>query len=153
MISLLLANTSSAAAGGGGHGGSGEVSVSVTYPPQTTHLFPNASASLPGGGSTTATASIIYNAVTVYGQAKTSLSSSVPYTYSICAEATQLYKDGAPLGGAGQQCKAGSGGAIIYSTKTVNQVPYGHTWRADTYHRVSSSSFNWPVNLTVSANL
>jgi hypothetical protein len=148
VMSLLFANTSSVAAGDGD--GSGEVSVSATYPPRDPRF---ASRSLPGGGSATATASIIYNAVKVDGKAVTSLSSGVTLTYSICAQTVQVYRDGVPKGGAGMVCKSGSGGASISSVKTVSGVPYGHAYRADTYHQVSSATFNWPINLTVSANL
>lgn len=146
VISLLFANTTSVAAGGGK--GSGEVSVSVTYPPQGT----DASKSLPGGGYATATAQLAWSASAMTGTAKTSLSSGVAYTYSICATATQMYKNGAPQGGAVQKCGSYSGGGSVSSKKTV-YVPsvYGITWKLDTDHGVSRPGFGWYPSLTVYA--
>lgn len=154
MASLLFATPSNVAAGGGKDGGSGEISVSVTYPPQARGgISPLATKSMPGGGYAVATASIIYNAISASGKATTSLSSGVTLTFSICAQTVQVYKDGVPKGGTGMSCKAGSGGASISTTKTVYEIPYGHTWRADTYHQVSSATFGWYPSLTVTASL
>jgi len=131
-----------------GYRGSGEISVSATYPPDGT----DAVKSLPGGGSATATASIIYNSVSVKGKATTSISNTAAY-YSICAQTTQVHKDGVYKGGTAFFCKGAIGNGSISATKTVNEVPYGHFWRVDTYHQVSSATFGWYPSLVVSANL
>jgi len=148
VISLLLANTSSVAAGGGKGGESGEISVSVTYPPQGV----DASKSLPGGGYATATASIIYNSISVKGKATTSISGTTQ-GYSICAQTQYVFKDGIPKGGTAMPCVGTTGGGSIYVQKTVYESPYGHFWQVYTYHQVSNANFGWFPYLYVSGSL
>ena len=60
----------------------------------------NYAASLPGGGTATATAQLSWTASKMEGKGKSSLSSDTVGTYSICATATQLYMNSSPQGGA-----------------------------------------------------
>ena len=162
VMSLLFANVSSASAGGGKGGddyiGQVSTSISKSLPRPTARelgFIPNATQPLPGGGTATATAQLAWSASRMDGNAKSSLSSDTPGTYSICATATQLYLDGSPQGGAGQVCASKTGGGSVTSTKSkVVLSVFGHSWRVDTSHAFTKSGWGgWFPNLSASANL
>ncbi len=102
---------------------------------------------LPGGGSAYAQAQIGWAVLRVDGIAKTSLSSGVTGTFSICAKADEVFKDGTSMGGVGQICASKTGGGSVKSTKKVFTAPFGHLWQVDTEHSVTAAGFNWyPTN-------
>lgn len=166
VATTLLASNTSVALAGGGKGGDviiGQVSTSTanTLPTPTAEeleklgiVLPDASQSIPSGGTAIATAQLTWTAVTMYGKAISSLSSDTVGTLSICATATQLFMNSAPQGGAAQVCAAKTGGGSVTSTKskTVLSVS-GKTWRVDTDHGFSKTGWSWYPSLTVSVSL
>jgi hypothetical protein len=114
-------------------------------------IQPNAVNPVPGGGYATAQATLAWAVARMDGIADTSLSSSVQSTYSLCATATQVYKNGVPKGGAGQVCGARSGGGSVRSKKSVYEYVFGYTWRLDTNHSVTAPGYSWHPSLTIYA--
>ena len=132
VMSLLLANTSSVAAGGKDGGYIGEVSVSVTYPPEGRG---DASLSLPGGGTATATAQLAWNQSLMDGIAKSSLSSNTVGNYYLCARVEELYMNGVPQGGTANNCGSrGPGGSITAKKSKAVVSVFGKTWQVKTRH-------------------
>ena len=115
------------------------------------HISPLAINPMPGGGTATAQATLGWTALRMDGTAKTSLSSGVTGTYSLCAQVVQMYKDGVAKGGNVQVCSSKSGGGSISTIYKVYELVAGATWRLDTYHGVSASGYNWWPPLTISA--
>jgi len=163
VMSLSFATTTSAAAGGGGDDEEtpndyvGQVSTTTSDAiPHLTKgkpgIQPNAVNPVPGGGYATAQATLAWAAARMDGIAKTSLSSGVTGTFSLCATATQVYKNSVPKGGAGQVCGARTGGGSVQSKKSVYEYVFGYTWRLDTNHAVTASGYSWYPSLTVYAN-
>jgi hypothetical protein len=163
VMSLLIANTSIAAAGGGkGDDYVGQVSTSDSdsLPIPTAKeleklgLSPDASQSLPGGGTATATAQLAWNSVRMDGIATSSLSSNTLPTYYLCARVVQLYMNSAPQGGTTYNCGYRTGGGSVSRTKSkVVTSVYGKTWRVDTAHEFSKTGYSWYPTLTVSVSL
>ncbi len=98
-----------------------------------------------------AQATLAWTVARIDGIADTSLSSSVPGTYSLCAQAAQVYKNGVPKGGAGQVCGARTAGGSVRSKKSVYEYVFGYTWRLDTNHAVTAPGYSWYPSLTVYA--
>lgn len=131
---LLIANTLPAFAGGGKGGDDyiGEISVSVTYPPEGS----DAAFSLPGGGTATATAGLSWTASRMDGIARSSLSSDTVGTYTLCARVENLYMDSAPQGGytipvCGDRI---AGGSVTQTKSKIVASVFGHTWQVNTRH-------------------
>lgn len=126
--SLLFVNTSSVLADGGDDSKetpndyTGQVSAATSdaLPARTVirpGIQPNAVNPVPGGGYAIAQATLAWAVARMDGIADTSLSSSVVGTYSLCATATQVYKNGVPKGGAGTVCGARTGGGSVQSKR------------------------------------
>ena len=105
---------------------------------------------LPGGGTATVTANLGWTAARMEGAAITQLSSNTYGTFSICAKAVQMYKNGVQKGGAGQVCGSRTGGGSISSTQIVYEYVFGSTWRVDTTHGVTAQGFSWYPSQTIS---
>ncbi len=114
-------------------------------------IQPNAVNPVPGGGYAIAQATLAWAVARMNGIADTSISSGVQGTYSLCATATQVYKNGVPKGGAGQVCGSRTGGGSVRSTKSVYEYVFGYTWRLDTNHAVTAPGYSWYPSLTVYA--
>lgn len=115
-------------------------------------ISPNIVNPVPGGGNAIAQATLGWAAARMDGIANTSLSSGVAGTFSLCATATQVYKNGTPKGGAGQVCGSRTGGGSVQSKKSVYEYVFGFTWRLDTNHAVTASGYSWYPSLTIYAN-
>ncbi len=162
VASLLFVNTSSVFADGGDSSketpndyiGQVNATTSDALPALTVirpGILPNAVNPVPRGGYATAQATLAWAVARMDGIADTSLSSSVIGTYSLCATATQVYKNGVPKGGAGTVCGARTGGGSVQSKKSVYEYVFGYTWRLDTNHAVTASGYGWYPRLTIYA--
>lgn len=107
VASLLFVTTSSALADGGDDGKEtpddyiGQVSATTSdaLPNRMGSrpgIQPNAVNPAPGGGYAIAQATLAWAIARMDVVAETSLTSDVQGTYSLCATATQVYKDGVP---------------------------------------------------------
>lgn len=140
VMSLLFANISTVAADGGDDGNIGEVSVSVTYPPEGS----DAALSLPGGGTATATAQLTWNTTIMNGNAISSLSSDTVGTYHLCARVENLYMDSTPQGGYSTPAcgdRVASGSVTQTKSKVVLSVS-GHTWQVNTRHEFTKPGWS-----------
>lgn len=162
VASLLFVTTSSALADGGDDGKEtpddyiGQVSATTSdaLPTRTGSrpgIQPNAVNPVPGGGYATAQATLAWAVARMDGIADTGLTSNVQGTYSLCATATQVYKNGVPKGGAGQVCGARTGGGSVRSKKSVYEYVFGYTWQLDTNHAVTAPGYSWYPSLTIYA--
>lgn len=160
VLGLLLVTTTNAMAGDendnelNDYVGQESTTISDVIPrlkPSKQGIQPNATNPVPGGGYATAQATLAWAAARMDGIAVTSLSSSVTGTFSLCATATQVYKNGTPKGGAGQVCGARTGGGSVQSKKSVYEYVFGNTWRLDTNHAVTASGYSWYPSLTIYA--
>jgi hypothetical protein len=141
VISLLFTNVANVVAQGEDDGGYiGEVSVSQSKslpPPKAGKpgIQPLASQPLPGGGTATATAQLAWNQSLMDGIARSSLSSSAVGNYYICARVEELYMNGVPQGGTGNNCGTrGPGGSITAKKSKAVVSVFGKTWQVNTRH-------------------
>lgn len=161
VLGLLLVTATNAMAGDGNDNepddyvGQVSTTISDTIPrlkPGKQGIQPNATNPVPGGGYATAQATLAWAAARMDGIANTGLSSGVTGTFSLCATATQVYKNGTPKGGAGQVCGSRTGGGSVQSKKSIYEYVFGYTWRLDTNHAVTAPGYSWYPSLTIYAN-
>lgn len=115
-------------------------------------IIPNASNPVPGGGYAWANAILAWSYLRMDGMADTGLTSDVTEVYSLCARATEIFKDSVSKGGESWDCDPFTGGGSIRSKTQVFEIPFNHTWRLDTNHGVSASGYNWWPSITIFAN-
>lgn len=110
----------------------------------------NATNNTPGGGYAYANSSLGWTSLRMDGTAQTGLVGTT-LVFTLNAHSVQVYRAGAPKGGAGPNWGSGSGGASVSVTKSVYEWVYGSQWRLDTSHRVDGNGFLWTPTNTIYA--